>query len=126
MPDNETTEQPETVTLVLTDEQKAAIQGAKAPGWKKVLYWTLGIIGLLLIIVIVIAVVVGSRGKKKPAEVAKDVVDFRKNQIEKADMDAKITAAKAAGAEKAVTDELERIKEIDDEYERSKRLAEIL
>lgn len=122
MPDNETTEEPKTVTLVLTDEQKAAIQGAKAPGWKKALFWILGVLVILLIIAVVVAVVVATRGKSNPA---KPILDKVKQVNDRADMEAKIKAAEAAGAEKAVLNELNRVKEIDDEHERSKRLAEM-
>ncbi len=118
-----TTEEPKTVTLVLTDAQKAAINDASGSKSKKVLYWILGILGVLLLGAIIVAVILGSRGK---ANLAKPIVDKVKAATARSDMEAKIEAAKASGAEKAVLDELDRIKEIDDDYERSKRLAEIL
>ena len=121
MPDNET--EPKTAAVVLTEDQKAAIRGAKAPGWKKAQFWILGVLVILLIFAVVVAVIVATRGK---SNLVRPIVDRVKAATGRADMEAKITAAKAAGAEKAALDELDRIKKIEDEDERNKRLAEIL
>ena len=120
MPENET-EKP--TVIVLTQEQKDAISGAKASKGRKILYWVLAVLAILLISAVVVAVILASRGK---SNLAKPIIDKTKRALDRADMDAKIKAAEAAGAEKAALDELDRIKKIEDAHERNKRLAEIL
>jgi hypothetical protein len=109
--------------MSMTDAEKLAVQEAKASTWKKVLIWGAVVLALVTIVTIVIVIVIK---KKDPTAATKAIVDYAKNQTAKADLDAKIEVAKAQMVEEAVVAELLRIREIDDEAERTKRLAELL
>lgn len=106
----------------LTPEQKAAAASAKGPISKKVLWWVLGILGLILVIVLVLVIIL----RKGPIRAAEDIVKKTRHEIDKADIEAKAKAAAAAGAEDAAVDEIKRILEIDDGDKRRARLAELL
>lgn len=107
----------------MTDADKLAIQKAKASTWKKILIWSVVVL-LFCTLVAVLIIVVTKR--KSPVAAVNKIVDDAKYQAAKADMDAKIEIAKAKAVEGAVVDELKRIREIKDEEERAKRLAELL
>jgi len=107
----------------MTDADKKAIAEAKGSSWKKILLW----IGVSLVLVTLVTVlVIVLLQKKSPAASVNQVIDYAKQQNSKADMNAKIETAKARMVEESVINELKRIKEIDDEEEQAKRLAELL
>lgn len=107
----------------MTDVDKLAIAKAKASTWKKILIWSIVVVVFCTIIAVVIAVIAM---KKNPAAASKAIVDKAKAESFKADMDAKIKEAEARAVEDSVVDQLKRIREIEDEAERAKRLAELL
>jgi len=107
----------------MTEADKQAIAAAKGSSWKKILLW-IGV-GLLLVTLVTVLLVVLLK-KKSPAASVNQIVDYAKQQNTKADMDAKIETAKARAVEESVIKELKRIREIDNEEEQAKRLAELL
>ena len=107
----------------MTDQDRLAIQQAKAPSWKKILLWCGIVLAFCTILAVLLVVVLR---KQNPVAASKAVVDYAKHQSAKADITAKIETAKARAVEDAVVDELVRIREISDEEERAKRLAELL
>jgi len=107
----------------MTDSDKLAIQKAKASTWTKILIWSIVVVAFCTIIAVLLIIVLK---KKSPVAAATAIVDDAKFQSAKADMDAKIKTAKARAVEAAVIAELRRIREIKDEEERAKRLAELL
>lgn len=106
----------------MSPEDKQAIKAAKGPSWKKVLLWV-GVALLILTAITIILVMVFR--KKDPAAATKEIIDQAKAANQRADIDAKIEVARARGAEKEVIDELEKIREVDDEKERLQRLADL-
>ena len=107
----------------MTDADKLAIQEAKASTWKKILIWSAVVLLFCTVIAVLLVIVLR---KKDPVAATKEVVDYAKHQSALADMDAKIETAKARAVEDVVVEELKRIREITDEEERAKRLAELL
>jgi ATP-dependent Zn protease len=110
-------------TAPLTEEQKEKVSNAKGSLPKKALWWLLGIFGVVLIIGLVLFFVLRKGG---PSEAIKQVVNKTKNEVSKADIEAKIKAAEAAGVEKEKIEEIKNTLEIDDVDERRKKLAELL
>jgi hypothetical protein len=106
----------------MTDETTQKIQEAQAPSWKKVLIWMAA--GLALVVGVVVLLVMLFR-KKGPVGATVEVVNYAKAQVAKADMDAKIATAKSEAVEESTVKQLEAIREIKDETERAKRLAEL-
>ena len=98
------------------------IKAAHAPSWKKVLIWV--VVALALLTGLVILLVVLFR-KKDPVSASLDVVNYAKEQIALADLDAKIATAKGEAAEEAMIKQLEQIRTLPDPDERAKRLAEL-
>ncbi|KKN49137.1 hypothetical protein LCGC14_0645850 [marine sediment metagenome] len=107
----------------MTDGDKLAIQQAKASTWKKILIWSIVVVVFCTLVAVLLIVVLQ---RKSPVGAVDAVVARAKHQAAKADMDAKIKTAEARMVEDAVVAELKRIKEIEDEEERAKRLAELL
>jgi hypothetical protein len=107
----------------MTDETKEKVKEAKAPTWKKVLIWVFVVLGLLIGITVLLVMLFRKKG---PASAVAEVINFAKTQNAKADMDAKIAIAKAEAVEEETVKQLEQIKEIKNEEERAKRLAELL
>ena len=105
----------------LTKEQAKAVEEAKCPLWKKVLWWALGIAGAIGTIILLVWVF----KRKKPSTAVQDVVDKTKAKVRAIEAEAKAKAAEAAGAETAVVKEVKRIAEIDDEAQRARRMAEL-
>jgi hypothetical protein len=110
------------MAVELTAEQKAAAAKAKGSTAKKVLWWILGILGLILVVVFILVIVL----RKGPIRAAEDIVKKTRHEIDKADIEAKIKAAAAAGAEKEAVEGIKKIMEIDDGDKRRERLAELL
>ena len=102
---------------------KAAVQEAKAPVWKKILIWGAAILGLVTLIVVLVIMLIRRR---TPGQAAKEIIQIARREVAKADMDAKIEVAKAKAKEDAVIEELHRIREIADEEERADRLVELM
>jgi cytoskeletal protein RodZ len=107
----------------LTAEQKTAASSAKGSTAKKVLWWILGILGVILVIVFILAVVLR---KKSPSKAVDEVIQKTKLEVDKADVAAKVKAAEAAGAEKEAVEEIKKVLEIDDADKRRERLADLL
>jgi hypothetical protein len=105
----------------LTKDQAKAVEKAKGPLWKKVLWWCVGILGVIGTIVLLVWVF----KRKKPSTAVKDVVAKAQAKVRAIDAEAKAKAAEAAGAEAAVVKEVKRIAEIDDEAQRARRMAEL-
>jgi hypothetical protein len=110
------------VNIQISDALKEKLAKAKTPVWKKVLWWTLG--GLLVILSVIGVLYVWRR--KGPVEGVKVSVEQVKQEISKSDLEAKIKVAEAEKAEQAVIDKLKEIKEIDDEKRRLEELNKLL
>lgn len=106
----------------LRSEDKEAIKSAKGPSWKKVLLWV-GVV--LLVLTGITVIIVMFLRKTDPASATKEVLSWAETANAKADVDAKIMEAEARFAEDKVVDELEEIREIEDEKERLRRLADM-
>lgn len=107
----------------MNNADKLAIQQAKASSWKKILLWS-GIVLVLCTGITILLVIILRR--KDPVAATQAIIGYAKHQSAKADIDAKIATAKARFVEDAVVDELKRIREIQDEEIRAKRLAALL
>ncbi len=95
---------------------------AKGSTWKKVLWWCLGILGVIGAITLVICLI----RRKGPLTTATDIVNDVKHKVDKIDAEAKVEVAKAEGAEQEVIDKIEAAAEIKDERERLQALAAAL
>ncbi|NIT77386.1 MAG: hypothetical protein GWN58_23530 [Anaerolineae bacterium] len=98
------------------------VKEAKGSTWKKVLWWCLGILGVIGAITLVICLI----RRKGPLTTATDIVNDVKHKVDKIDAEAKIEVAKAEGAEQEVIDKIEAAAEIKDERERLQALAAAL
>jgi hypothetical protein len=108
--------------MAVTQEQAAKVQEAKGSTWKKVLWWCVGILGLLGVILVIVCLL----KRKGPLTSAADVVRETQLKIQEVDIQAKAEAAKAAGVEQAVVNKIVAITKIQDEQERNKQLALVL
>lgn len=106
----------------MSDETTDKIKAATAPSWKKVLIWMAAALALLVGVVVLIVMLFRKKG---PIAATTDVVNYAKDQASKADLDAMIKVAKAEAAEESVVKRLVEIRDIPDEVERAKRLAEL-
>jgi HAMP domain-containing protein len=106
----------------MTTEQISKIKEAEGVLWKKVLWWSVGFIGLLGTVFLIACLL----KKKGPLTSALEIVQDTKDQINLLDVQAKIEAARAASVEKAVVDKLQDLLQIPDEKERNKQLAKLL
>jgi hypothetical protein len=109
-------------TPVLTDAQKQQLVNASGPIWKKVLWWVLGILGVIGGAIGILYVLKG----KTPTTAVKESVASTKAEIAKSDLEAKIKVAEAAKMEQQVIDKLKEIKEIPDEKKRLDELNKLL
>ncbi len=107
----------------LTEDQKKAIENAKGSVPKKVLWWVLGIFGVVLVIVLVLVFVLRKGG---PGAAIKQVLDKTKNEVSKADIEAKVKEAESAGVDQKNIREIKDTLGIDDVDERRAKLAELL
>ena len=98
------------------------IKTATAPSWKKVLIWMAAILAVIIGVVVLIIMLFHKKG---PVAATTEIVQYAKDQLSKADIDAKIATAKAEAVEESVVKRLMEIREITDETERAKRLAEL-
>ncbi len=99
-----------------------SVKKAKGPAWKKVLWWCLGILGLIGTIALIVCLI----RRKGPLTTAQDIVNGVKHKIDKIDIDAKVKVAKAEQTEQAVIDKITAIGEIKDEKARLDALAAVL
>jgi hypothetical protein len=113
---------PEELAVTLSVELKQQLMAAKAPVWKKVLWWCLVV---PLVLLGVMGVLYWIRRKGSVVGV-KEAVRVVKNEISKSDLEAKIRVAEAARVEQVVIDKLKEIKEIDDEKRRLDELNQLL
>lgn len=98
------------------------VKEAKGSTWKKVLWWCLGILGVIGALTLVICLI----RRKGPLTTATDIVNDVKHKVDKIDAEAKVEVAKAEGAEQEVIDKIEAAAEIKDERERLQALAAAL
>lgn len=98
------------------------VKQATGSTWKKVLWWCVGILGVLGVITLVICLI----KRKAPLTAATEIVNDVKQKIDKIDAQAKIEIAKAEGAEQVVIDRINAAAEIKDERERLQALAAAL
>jgi hypothetical protein len=98
------------------------VKEAKGATWKKVLWWCLGILGVIGAITLVICLV----RRKGPLTTATDIMNGVKQKVDKIDANAKVEVAKAEGVEQAVIDKINEAAEIKDERERLQALAAAL
>lgn len=106
----------------IDDKLKKELQDAKGSIWKKVLIWGAGILAMIGAIIGLVFLLKG----KGPVQGVKEAVQKSKTESAKADMEEKIKVAEAKGAEKQVIDKLKEIKEIDDETKRLEELNKLL
>ena len=98
------------------------VKKASGSTWKKVLWWCLGIFGVLGAITLVICLI----KRKGPLTTATDIVNGVKQKIDKIDIEAKVEQAKAEGVEQVVINKINAAAEIKDERERLQALAAAL
>lgn len=120
MPDE--TEKKE-ASVEMTDAQKEAVKKAKGSAGKKVLWWTLGI---LLVVIVIVTLVLVFLPKKDEKNAVDRIIQKVKKETDKADIEAKVKVAKAEGVAEEKIEELKKIMEIEDTNERRARLAELL
>jgi len=106
----------------MPEENIEKVKDATAPSWKKVLIWMAAILALLVGVVVLIVMLFRKKG---PIAATAEGVNYAKQQASKADIDAMIKVAKAEAVEESVVKRLMEIREIPDEVERAKRLAEL-
>jgi len=99
------------------------VAATKAPWWKRVIWWVLGIlaavgafIGLILLL----------KGSKKASEAASKQIDHAKAQVQKAEVVEKIKIAEARKEEEVVINKLKEIEKITDEKKQADELAAML
>jgi hypothetical protein len=90
--------------------------------WKKVLWWCLGILGVIGAITLVICLI----KRKGPVTAAQDILQEVKQKIDKIDIEAKVKIAKAEGVEQVVINRINAVAEIKNERERLQALAAAL
>ena len=110
-------------TTEMTPEQKAAVSAAKGSVWKKVLWWGLGILGVIVVIVTLVFIFLPKKEEKNAVE---RIIEKVKKESDKADVEAKVKVAKAEGVAETKIEEIKKTLEIDDVDERRKRLADML
>lgn len=106
----------------MADKIPESVKSAKGATWKKVLWWCLGILGIIGVATLVICLL----RKKGPLTAATDIVNGVKHKIDKIDAEAKIEIAKAEGVEQAVIDKINAAADIKNERERLQALAAAL
>ena len=106
----------------MTDEQKKKVKEAKGSTLKKVLWWCLGILGLIGVIVLIVCLL----KRKGPITSAKEIINKTQYEIDKIDLEAKAKTAQAEAVEAEVVDKIKEIAKIENEHERNKELAALL
>ena len=106
----------------MPDTATEKVKAATAPSWKKVLIWMAAALALLVGVVVLIVMLFRKKG---PIAATTEIVNYAKQQTSKADLDAMIKVAKAEAVEESVVKRLVEIREIQNETERAKRLAEL-
>jgi F420-0:gamma-glutamyl ligase-like protein len=105
----------------LPENIKEDVKKASSGIATKVLWWVVGIFGVLGSILGIVALL----KRKGPLTAAKEVIKKSKSELVKADIEAKKKMAEAKGAEKTVLDELDRIKKIKDPDEALDELEDL-
>lgn len=113
---------PDEVNVQISVDLRDKLAQAKTSIWKKILWWFLG--GLLVILSLVGVMYVVRR--KGPVEGTKVAIEQVKTEIAKSDLEAKIKVAVAEKAEQVVIDKLKSLKEITDEKLRLEELNKLL
>jgi uncharacterized membrane protein len=119
MPDEEKKEP----ATEMTEAQKAAVKKAKGSAGKKILWWTLGILGVVIVIVTLVVIFLP---KKEEKNVMDRIIAKTKKETDKADIEAKVKVAKAEGVAEEKINEIKKTLEIEDTNERRAKLAELL
>ena len=120
MPDE--TEKKE-ASVKMTDAQKTAVNKAKGSTGKKILWWVLGTIGVIIVIVTLVIIFLPKKEEKNAVD---RIIQKVKQETDKADIEAKVTVARAEGVAEEKIEELKKTVEIEDTNERRARLAELL
>ena len=106
----------------MADKVPESVKDAKGSTWKKVLWWCLGILGVIGAITLVICLV----RRKGPLTTATDIVNGVKHKVDKIDIEAKAQTAKAEKVEQETIDKINAAAEIENERERLQALAAAL
>jgi len=106
----------------MAEKVPSTVKEAKGPLWKKVLWWMVGILGVIGAFVLILCLI----RKKGPVTVASDIVKDIKYKVDKIDIEAKVKVAEAESIEKAVIDQIKAAAEIKDERKRLQALATAL
>ncbi len=104
----------------LAEEISAKIQAAKAPAWKTVLWWTLGIAAVVSLITIIVLMI---KKNTSAPDAVNTIMSFSEDQIRQAETVKKVEVAKAEGVAETKITEIKAIMEISDENERLRRLV---
>jgi uncharacterized membrane protein len=120
MPENEEKKE---ATPEMTDAQKEAVKKAKGSVGKKILWWVLGILGVIIVIVTLVVIFLPKKEEKNAVD---RIIEKTKKETDKADIEAKVKVAKAEGVAEEKIEELKKTLEIEDTNERRARLAELL
>lgn len=106
-------------TAKLADEISAKIQAAKAPAWKTVLWWTLGILAVVSVVAIIVVMI---KKNASVPEAVNEIMAFTEKQVLQAEAAKKLEVAKAEGVAEAKLAEIRSAMEIQNEDERIERL----
>lgn len=101
---------------------KQEVKEAKGPVWKKVLWWTLGVLALIGAIIGIVCIL----KRKGPLDSASEIIKDTQHKIDVVDLNAKIAKAEIVKEQDNVIQELETIKKIDDKQKRLDRLAAMM
>lgn len=107
----------------MTEAQKAAVKKATGSVGKKILWWTLGILGVVIVIVFLVVVFLPKKEEKNAVD---RIIAKTKKETDKADIEAKVKVAKAEGVAETKIEEIKKTLEIEDTNERRAKLAELL
>jgi len=103
----------------MAEKVPANVKAAKGSTWKKVLWWCLGILGIIGALTLVICLV----RRKGPLTVSEDILNGVKRKVDRIDIEAKAKVAAAENVEQAVIDKINAAAEIENERERLQAIA---
>lgn len=119
----ETTEKKTEPVVEMTAAQKEAVKKATGSAGNKILWWTLGTLGVIIVIVTVVLIFLPKQDDKNTVE---RIIEKTKQETDKADIEAKVKVAKAEGVAEEQIRELKKTLEIEDANERRAKLADML
>lgn len=110
----------------MTDEQKQAVRAATGSPVRKVFYWGLAVLGILLTVALFLWLFRKKPDRPRtPIEASRTIVDAARQKIAEIDAQAKAKVAEAAGAEKQVVVKVREVAKLP-EKERNAALAKLL